>query len=115
MASRSKDSRPPRPPATTPEARENQLIALAVDVAEQQMLTGKASSQVIVHYLKLASSRERLEQKKITNENELLAAKVKGLASAERVEELYEKAIKAMRTYAGHPEEVFEDEDLHRT
>jgi hypothetical protein len=98
---KSKNSRPTRPPATTPEARERQLIARAVDLAEMQMENGSASAQVITHYLKLGSSREKLEQERLARENELLAAKKEAMASAARVEELYSAAIGAMRAYAG--------------
>lgn len=91
-----------RPPATTPEARENQLISKAVDLAERQLSEGSASAQVITHYLKLGSSREKLEQERIENENSLLVAKREAMASAARVEELYGAAIDAMRAYAGH-------------
>lgn len=99
-----------RPPATTPEARENQLIAAAVDLAARQMADGTASAQVITHYLKLGSSREKLEQERLANENELTKAKIENLASAKRVEELYETALNAMRRYAGQdPIEQSED------
>lgn len=91
-----------RPPATTPEARENQLIASAVDLAEKQLLEGTASAQVISHFLKLGSSRERLEQERLTRENELLQVKRDAIASAQRVEDLYKTALDAMRSYAGH-------------
>lgn len=90
-----------RPPATTPEARENQLIALAVDLAEQQLSEGTASSQVISHYLKLASSKERLEKERLTHEVELLKAKTEAIHSAKRVEELYKEALNAMKAYSG--------------
>jgi hypothetical protein len=96
-------SRPRRPPATTPEGRENQLIGLAVELAERQLLEGTASSQVITHYLKLGTSRERLEQEKLRHENELLKAKKEALASQARVEELYMEALGAMRGYQGQP------------
>lgn len=92
----------PRRRAITPEARENQLTALAVDLAERQLREGNASSQVITHYLKVASSRERLEREKLELENQLAQAKIEALASAKRVEALYEGAINAMRAYGGH-------------
>lgn len=92
-----------RPPATTPEARENQLISSAVDLAEQQLRDGTASAQVITHFLKLGSSREKLEQERLQNENILLRAKKEAMDSQARVEELYGKALDAMRTYAGQP------------
>lgn len=97
MSSKRKAQRP----ATTPEGRENQLISRAVDLAEKQLIEGTASSQVITHFLKLASTREKLEQERLQRENLLLSAKVDQIASAKRVEELYETALKAMKTYAG--------------
>lgn len=100
--------KPRRPAAKTPEARERQLISLAFDVAEEQMLKGTASAQVITHYLKMGTPRERLERKKLEEENALLRAKVEGMASAARVEELYEGAIRAMRAYSG--QEDIDDE-----
>lgn len=90
-----------RPPAKTPEARENQLIELAVDLAEEQMINGTASAQVITHFLKLGTTRAALETEKIKRENELLKAKTENLESMKRVEELYQDAIKAMRRYSG--------------
>ena len=88
-------------PALTPEARESQLVSLAVDLAEKQLMEGTASSQVITHYLKLGSTKERLEKEKLINENELLKAKAELMQSAKRTEELYLKALDAMRSYRG--------------
>lgn len=93
--------RPRRPPATSFEGRENQMVSLAVDLAERQLQEGTASAQVISHYLKLGSTRERLEQERLAQENELLKARVEAMASAKRVEELYMQALNAMRSYAG--------------
>lgn len=104
-----KGTRKPRRPATTVEGRENQLISLAVDLAERQLADGTAASQVITHFLKLASTREKLEQERLQRENLLLSAKVDQIASAKRVEELYETALKAMRTYAGQEDSHDED------
>lgn len=95
-------------PALTPEARENQMIALAVDLAEKQLMEGTASSQVITHFLKLATVREQLEREKLEKENELLRVKTEAIESAKRVEELYSDALKAMRNYRGEPD----DEDI---
>lgn len=89
-------------PALTPEARENQLISLAVDLAEQQLRDGTASSQVITHYLKLGSTKEKLEKEKIERENELLKAKVDAIQSSQRSEEMYAEALRAMRDYSGN-------------
>lgn len=88
-------------PALTPEARENQLISLAVDLAEQQLRDGTASSQVISHYLKLGSTKASLEKEKLKSENELLRAKKESIESAKRVEELYMNALNAMKNYSG--------------
>lgn len=93
---------------TSAEARENQLIALAVDLAEKQLLEGTASSQVITHYLKLGSTKERLEKEMMAEQKKLLEAKTEALKAAKRNEELYLNAIKAMRLYQGAESE---DED----
>lgn len=95
-------------PALTPEARENQLVSLAVDLAEEQLRNGTASSQVITHYLKLGSSREKLEKEKIALENELVKAKTEAVASAKDVKEMYEKAMASFRRYSGQEDD--EDE-----
>ena len=112
---RNKNQRRPTRPAMTPEGRESQLVSLAVDLAETQMRDGSASAQVISHYLKLGSTRERLEQERLSRENQLLEAKVEALASAKNVEELYSKALSAMRSYSGQEplelEEGYEDYD----
>lgn len=89
-------------PALSPEARENQLISLAVDLAEQQLIEGTASSQVITHYLKLGSTRERLEKERLEEENKLLRAKAKAYESADEIKTLYVEALKAMRNYSGN-------------
>lgn len=101
MATRKRSAGSPRPPATTPDGRERQLIAAAVDLAEEQIRNGSASAQVITHFLRLATTREKLEQKRLENENKLLEAKVESLASATRVEELYKNALDAMKSYSG--------------
>lgn len=88
-------------PATTIEGRENQLVSLAYDRAEQQIMDGTASAQVLTHFLKLGSTRERLEQEKIKNDNLLLCAKIEEIQSGKRMEELYEQALGAMREYKG--------------
>lgn len=88
-------------PATTPEARENQMISLAVDLAEQQLRDGTASSQVITHFLKMGSTKEKLEREKLEEENKLLKAKTKAYENADEIKELYSKALKAMRNYSG--------------
>ena len=92
---------PRRSPATTPEARENQLISLAYDLAEKQIEEGTASSQVITHFLKMGSSRERHEQLKLAGEIRLNDTKIENMESAARTEELYAKAMKAMSVYSG--------------
>lgn len=89
-------------PALSPEARENQLISLAVDLVEQRLIDGTASSQETTHFLKLGSSKHRLEMEKLQEENKLLQAKTEALQSAKRIEELYSEAISAMRRYSGN-------------
>lgn len=93
---------PKRRPATSPEARENQIVSYAIDLAEQQILNGTASSQVLTHYLKLGSMKEKLEMKKLEKEIALAEAKTQALQSAKRMEEMYANALDAMRSYSGN-------------
>lgn len=92
---------PNEEPALTPEARENQLISLSERLAEKQLREGTASSQVIVHYLRLGTMRERLERDKLKYETELLKSKKEAIDSEKRSEELFAKAISAFRSYRG--------------
>ena len=101
MAKEEKKSSKRLRPALTPEAREQQLISLAVDLAEQQLLDGTASSRVLTHYLKLGSTREKLERERLEEENKLLRAKIDAIKSAEKQEELYAQALKATSRYSG--------------
>lgn len=98
-------------PSTTPEGRENQLIALAVNLAEEQLRNGTASSQVISHYLKLAANKERdkLEKELIEKKIELASAKTEAIAAEARIEQLYREAITAMRSYNGDLDESEEE------
>lgn len=97
--------------ALTPEARENQLISLAMDRAEEQLMAGTASSQVITYFLKLGSDKERLERERLEEENKLLRAKTEALKESGEQKVMYADAIKAMRKYSGHDDEedVYED------
>ena len=96
----SSTSKPSRP-ALTPEARENQMISLAVDLAEQQLRDGTASSQVITHFLKLGSLKEQKELQMLDKQIELVEAKRQKLKSEDKIEELYTNAIASMRRYSG--------------
>ena len=101
-AASSSSSTRKRRPALTPEARENQMIALAVDLAEKQLMEGTASSQVITHFLKLGSSKAELEREKLAMENELIRAKTESIQSQKKMEEGYLNALNAMKRYSGH-------------
>jgi hypothetical protein len=90
-----------RSPARTPEARESELASAAYDLAEEQIESGTASSQVITHFLKAGSMRERLEQERMQHEIELMDVKRQQLEGQKRVEELYVSALEAMRSYSG--------------
>lgn len=110
MRSKAQIAREPVPrqtPAITPEGREDQLIAYATDLAEEQLRNGTASSQVITHYLKLGSMREKYEKQKIIEEIKLLKAKTEAIAADKERDILYAQAIEAMRRYTPHgPDEL---------
>lgn len=98
-------------PALSPEARENQMISLAVDLAERQLMDGTASSQVITHFLKLGSTKERIEKEILEKQKDLIDAKTQQIQSAQRIEELYTNALNAMRNYSGHGSDSEEPND----
>lgn len=99
-----------RPPATTPEAREHQLISIAVDLAEKQMKNGTASPSVITHFLKLGSSRDRIEQDNLKEKNKLLKAQTEAIRSEQKIEALYKEALDAMRSYGGGGRIEYDDD-----
>jgi hypothetical protein len=96
----SKSSRKMRP-ALSPEAEENQMISLAMDLAKQQLQDGTASSQLITEFVKRGSTKARIEQEILEKQKGLIEAKTQSLQSAQRIEELYENALDAMRNYSG--------------
>lgn len=97
-------------PALSPQSRENQMISLAMDLVEQRLRDGTATSQETTHFLKLGSEKEILEREKLKEENKLLKAKTEAYQSQKKTEELFEKAIRAMRSYSGHGDEEYDDE-----
>ena len=110
MRTKSKVSREPaqrQTPAITPEGREDQMIAYAVDLAEEQLRNGTASSQVITHYLKLGSMREKYEKEKLLQEIKLLTAKTEAIKSEKERDILYAQAIEAMRRYSPRSSEEY--------
>lgn len=112
MARASSNGHRQRAPARTPEAREDELAAAAYDLAEDQIRSGTASSQVITHFLKAGSRRERMEQMRMSHEIELMQVKKEQLEGQQRVEALFADAIEAMRTYQGaEPAELEPGED----
>lgn len=98
-----------RRPATSPENREGQLVALAYSLTEKRLRNGTATSQEIVHFLKHGTQREALEQERIRGENELIKAKIEDMGSRKRIEELYSEALSAMSRYQGRDELDFDD------
>ena len=95
-------------PALTPEARENQMISLAMDLVEKRIREGTASSAETTHFLKLATSKTMLEKQKLEEENKLLRAKTETLEAAKDSKEMYDKVLKAMARYNGMDEEEYE-------
>lgn len=104
---------PPMRPALTPEAREGQLISLAVDLVEKRLREGTASSQETTHFLKLATTKARIEKEILEKQKELIVAKTKTLQSQKRSEEMFAEAIKAFKNYSGQEEDDEEYDDKY--
>lgn len=97
-----------QPPSQTLEGREKQLIDKAIRLAEKKIDDGTASNQIIVHYLKLATTREQKEKEILDLQMELMEAKTEAIRASERTEQLYKEAIEAFQRYSG----VYDDKDL---
>lgn len=91
-------------PALDPDIRERQMVNLAEQLAEKQLREGTASSQVITHYLKLATEKERTEREILKLQKDLITAKTEAIKSQKKVEEMYAEALTAMRSYSGQGE-----------
>ena len=111
ISSTSLEDRPPLRPAITPEGREQQMISLAMDLVEQRLRDGTASSQETTHFLKLGSTKNQLEVEKLKQETELLKAKQANLESSARMEKLYSDAMEAMKTYSGQNDDIILEVD----
>lgn len=90
-----------RPPATTPEGREQQLIGMAMDAVESRIANGTATAQELCHFLKMGSPSAKLERAILEKQKELLEAKTSAIQSQKHIEELYTNAMNAMRSYSG--------------
>lgn len=97
------------PPAMTLEAREAQLVSLAMDLAEKRIREGTASSQEVTHFLKIGSSEALIKKRILEEEEKLTRAKTEALQSQKHIEELYAKALTAMKDYGGQPDGDEED------
>ena len=107
----SNSNKKPLRPAMSPEAREQQLTSLAVDLVEQRLIDGTASAQETVHFLKLASQKTKLELERARLENELIKAKTQSIKDQADMKALYKDAIEAMRRYSGHGSDPEEDDN----
>ena len=115
MTSGSLENQRPLPPAITPEGKEMQMISLAMDLVEQRLRNGTASSQETTHFLKLGSIRNQLEVEKLRKETQLLEVKKESLESSARMEKLYSDAMEAMKTYSGRGDDlIFLEDDLNK-
>ena len=103
---------PEFPPASSQESREAQLISLAYDLAERRLREGTASSQEVVHFLRMGSQKDRLEREIMSEQKKLVSAKTGSYESGKRLEALYTDAIEAMRRYGGHGEDADGNSDI---
>lgn len=111
---KSAENAPKSFPVTSPEAYEKKLVAMAYSLAEERLRNGTATSQEIVHFLRLGSLKERKELEMMEKKNELMTAKTEALQSAKRIEALYADAINAFKSYRPPADEdEYDDPDLY--
>ena len=97
-------------PGRTIESRENQLIRLAYDLAEERLRKKTATSQEVTTLMKLGSTLAQLEKVKLEKENQLLVAKTENLQSQKKIEELYAEAMIAFTRYSGQEVPIDEED-----
>lgn len=100
-----------RSPARTPEHREQQIVSDALDLIHRRIQDGTASAQETVTFAKFGTGREDLERERLRQENEKLRAQIENMATAKRIEELYDEAIAAMRGYSGQEQYLPPDDE----
>lgn len=104
--------RPRKSAARTPEAREQEMIALAMDLAEQKLRDGSAPAPLVMLFAKAGLDRERLEREGLEINNRLGHTKASQIEQMTQSNEKLDRVFKALRTYQGMPDEdEGEDED----
>jgi len=81
-----------------------------MDLVEQRLIDGTASSQETTYFLKLGSPKARLERTILESQAELIKAKTEALVAEKHRDELYKEAIAAMRRYSGNGG-MYDEED----
>ena len=99
------------PPSLTVEGRFDQLVNLAVDLAEERLRDKSASNQLISEIIRYGSQKEKLTREKIQMETQMLAAKADALRAQETSAQLLQDAMRAMTEYSPSRDEFEEDYD----
>lgn len=86
-------------PVLDPESRENQMVGLAVDLAEKQLIDGTASAAVITHYLRLGTEKAKLDRLKLEKEVALISAKAASIEASHDNESLAKQVMESMKSY----------------
>lgn len=94
----------------SPEARENRLISMAMDLAEERMRNGTATAQEVIHFLKLGSEKSRVEVEKLELEKALVEAKTENIKAQKEMTTMFSSAIAAMKTYRGDEDDEYSEE-----
>lgn len=99
----------------TPEGRENRLISMALDLAEERLRNGTATAQEVVHFLKLGSEKSRVEVEKLELEKKLVEAKTENLKAQRDMATMFNNAMAAMKRYRGEEDDIddYDDEDVY--
>lgn len=95
----------------TPEGRENRLISMALDLAEERLRNGTATAQEVVHFLKLGSEKSRVEVEKLELEKKLVEAKTENLKAQRDMATMFNDAMAAMKRYRGEEDDSDEYDD----
>lgn len=93
-------------PPLSDKDHEAKLISLTLQMAEQQLIDGTASSQVMTHFLRLGSIRSKVELEKLRLENNLLTEKIQSEKMGQQLKEMFQDVMESLRDYQAPPPEI---------
>lgn len=94
-------------PGISPADHEEKMIGLAMNLVEQRLRDGTATSQETTFWLRLAAQREQdaINREMMEKQMALMEAKIQSLQASDRMEQLITDAMEAFKRYSGYSDD----------